>query len=249
MNRWFDDTISRVQAKGKSLRQIDPLFVGILQCAREYCNSALCLLMNNHAMSAAAILRILFELYVKLCWCLQAPDKSDHSDGDSCFRRFRQWDYRRAIEHRTLLQELRKQSGGTEESDIDKTIQRLTCQITEFKSQQLPQMPNIAEMCKALSNDVNEDWARTYPGIYRRFNREIHVDMNLVRQIVQVSGTEIRCLPEPPGYNQKELLSYCVVGGFNVNRAVRNHHGWDWSELHKECGDLVEGVAKIKDIP
>ncbi len=95
-----------------------------------------------------------------------------------------------------------------------------------------------------MSGDVNEDWANAYPRIYRRFSREIHVDMNLIRQLVQVQGTQIVCLPEPPGYNQKELLSYCVVGGLCVNRAVRNYYDWDCTELQKECGDLVSKIEK-----
>jgi hypothetical protein len=248
VNRWFDESISQLQAKNDPLRQLDSLLAGILHCARKYCDGIFSLLSNHHVMPSAALIRVLFEFQVKLFWCLQAPEKRDLPDQDNCYQRFRQWDYTREKADRTLLTELREHSPVEERAEIDKVIQKLTARITQYESQgvkkSIPKMPiMLGELLRGVRGKGEH---RMYAEIYRRFSREVHLDTHLARNVVDVSDRHMRCLPNPLWYNEAELFSYGVAGARDINCAIRVHYGIDCSELQREYEDLVEEIASTK---
>lgn len=241
-NKWFDETFSQMQSRDEPARQLDPLVIGALHCGRKYCNGILVLLMNDHKMPAAALVRILFELYVKLLWCLQAPDKTDASAKDNCYQRLRRWDYTRATEHRKMLRELSpatQSSGDTE--GADEAIRKLDKYIERLKAEQLSKMPSVAELCRDLG-------AELYPKVYRYFSRAVHLDMGLIRDMVHVSGGELQCFSDPPNYYEKsKLLLCCISMGCDVNLVVRRHYGWSCDKMRQEHKALVKQLSKTQE--
>jgi hypothetical protein len=246
MNRWFDDTFALAKDKAKPWRQRDALLVGVFQCGREYCDGILVLLMNDHKIPAAALLRVLHELCVKLLWCLHAPDKGDRPGTDNCYERFRGWDYQRLIAHKKMLKRLSSTCCGSRKLSIDRTLEQLDDDIKRYESEHVRCMPDVARICEELSGMLPGTWMNAYPEIYQFLSRAVHIDMGLVRQMVQVSGKEVLCFPDTLQYDKPELLHCCVSMGCDINLMLRRHYGCDPGQMQQEHDLLVQRIVEIK---
>ncbi len=75
ITKWFNETDALMRSKIdiNKFSPIDGLCVAVLHSARDYCSAVLLLLQNKHPTPAKALLRCLFELSMKLTWCLTLP--------------------------------------------------------------------------------------------------------------------------------------------------------------------------------
>jgi hypothetical protein len=251
-DKWFDDTFSHVQARPQPMRQLDALLLGILHCARKYCNGILVLLlpMHRHGLPAAALVRIFCEVCLKLLWCVQAPDKTDSPDRDSCWQRLRRWDYHRAVERKRMLEKLRDANcaGQGAGADLGKRLGEADRDVQEYKNENLPCMPNVFDLSKELEKQ-QKGWAGVYPEWFQNYSRAVHLDMGLIRQMVQPSGNQILCFADPPEYDCLTLLQCCLSMACDVNHMVRRYYGWDPDDMQHEYESLVQKIAEMeKDV-
>jgi len=244
VNQWFDETFAQVQKNVTQIRELDMLLVGSLNCARKYCNAILIVLGNDHRMPAAALLRILCELHVKMLWCLQARDGMKEEGKDTIHHRFRRWDYQRVISHTKMLKNIGCGSSGDYKKEIDRVLERGDDQIAKYKSQGVRCMPDTAGLFKSLSGELGGD--EVYPKIYQNFSAAVHIDMRLLRDMVQNSGNQIRCFADPPAYETNKLLLYCVSMGCDINGFIREHYGWDCANMRQELGMIDSQLAGTK---
>jgi len=244
INKCFDETFAQIQKISKAPRELDTLLIGVLHCARKYCNAIFVLLGNEHKMPAAALLRILCELYVKMRWCFKVSDKADKpATGNIIFQRFRQWDYARVIENRKILRNISKIRSGDYKQQIDKALKEAEKSVANYKNQGLRCMPNTAKIFKELP----EEWSReVYPWVYQNFSRAVHVDMKLIREMVRHSGGQLQCFSDPPSYKTSELLLYCISMGCDINRLLRRHYGCDYDKMQCEYDTIVHQSGKTK---
>jgi hypothetical protein len=239
VNKWFDKTFSYVKGWKQPRRQSDALIVGALLCGQKYSDGIFALLRSQHRMPAAAILRLLFELDVKLRWCLQAPDKTDAPDKDSCYQRFRRWNYLSLTKNRKMFDKLSGMSSGDEKRDAQKKIQELDTNIASLDTEGLKQLPDVAGICTELSKSVHPDFAKVYARIYQRFSWAVHVDFAIIQDMVHVCSGQVQCFDDPPNYcAEKEIAYDCAAMGCDMNTIVRQHYGWDCNEMLREFGTL-----------
>ena len=240
INKWFDETLSQI----KPIRMLDLSLIGILNCARKYCNGILVLLGNHHKMPAAALLRILCELYVKVLWCFQESDKADEPDKDSIiFQRFQRWDYSRVVEQKKLLKNISSVSFGDYKQTIANILKGCEESIEKYKTQKLHCMPNAAQIFK----DIPQAWGmEAYSKVYQRFSGAVHLDMGLMRETVQHAGEQIQCFSDPPSYKTNELLLYCISIACDINSLLRRHYGWDSDEIQYEYDTIARELDKKK---
>lgn len=244
VNGWFEETFTQMKESGKLIRPLDLLLVGVLHCARKYCNAIIVLLHNHHKMPAAALLRILCELYVNLLWYFRVPDKGGTTADDDCiYRRLRRWDYKRVVEHERMLRNVRTVASGDHTQEVDKALKEIQKQKAEYKNQGLRCMPDTA----GIFRELPKDWAgQVYPKIYQYFGRAVHLDLVLIREMVQHSPGQIQCFSDPPSYGPNELLSYCINMGCDVNRLIRRHYGFDSEQIQIEYESLSNELQSRK---
>jgi len=246
-NRWFDETLSHMPKLSGSSWEVNTLIAGCFLCGRKYCKGIFSLLKNDHKLPAAALLRILCELDVKLLWCLQAPDKTDAVGSDSCYQRFRRWDYLSLRENRTMFEEFRDLSSGSERLAADKKLQDLGKDIDSLKKEGLEPIPKVWCICKELSTIVSPDFAKVYPMIYRRFSWAVHLDLAVIKDLVDDSGARVQFRDDADRYcKEGVLLSYCTAMGCDINLMVRKHYGWDCDEMLHEFRSFVQQWAESK---
>ena len=79
-NKWFEETVSKVNDKVNSDTPADNLLSGIVPVAYNYCNAVFVLANTNHKLPAMALLRILGELALRVIWCMYKdnPRKESH---------------------------------------------------------------------------------------------------------------------------------------------------------------------------
>lgn len=220
--------------------EVNALIAGCFLCGRKYCKGIFSLLKNNHKLPAAALLRILCELDVKLLWCLQAPDRTDVAGRDSCYQRFRKWDHGSLCKNRTMFEEFRNLSSGSERLAAEKKLQDLNEDIDSLKEEGLECIPSVWSICKKLSESVSPDFAKVYPMIYRRFSWAVHIDLAVVKDLVDDSGGQVRFRDDADRYCEEGLLvRYCTAMGCDINLMVRKHHGWDYDGMLHEFQDFA----------
>jgi len=248
VDKWFDETLSHVQARSERMRQLDTLLLGILHCAREYCNGILVLLLpeDRHRLPATALVRVFCEVCLKLLWCLQAPDKTDSPDKDSCWQRLRRWDYQRARERKRMLEKLRDANCAALGGNLDEELEQAEQDVQEYKNKSLRCMPDVAGICKQLAK-WQQGWAAVYPECFQNFSRAVHLDMGLIRQMVQPSGNETRSFADPPMYDSATLLHYCLAMACDINLMVRRHYNGDCEEMQQEYNTLKEQLSKTQE--
>lgn len=242
VNKWFEETLTQIKANVRQIRQLDCLLIGVLHCARKYCNGIMLLLNNEHKMPAAALLRILCELYANLLWCFKVSDREGKAaDDNAIYKRFRRWDYKGVIEHEKMLGNVSKVASGDYKQEIDKALNELEKGKAEFKNQCIRCMPDTA----GIFRELRKDWvAEVYPRIYQYYSGAIHWDMKLIREMVQYHdhGGKIRCFSDPPSYKTSELLLYCISIGCDINRLLRRHYGFDSEQMQTEYESLSNGL-------
>ncbi len=232
-NRWFSETLSLIREKSKPPSTLDTVIAGCLLCGQKYCNGLLALLKNGHKLPAAAILRILFELGVKLRWCLQTKNK------DECWQRFRRWNYASVDKNCKMFEKMGSLGAADEELARQKKVQELQLKTAELEREGLKRMPDVAGICRDLENKVHPDFATVYPRIYERFSWAVHSDFAVIKDMVHVSGRQIQSFDDPPCYcDEKEIEFGRAAIGCDMNLAVRDHYGWDSSRVLQEFKTL-----------
>ncbi len=244
INKWFEETLTQIKTNVRQVLKLDQLLIGVLHCARKYCNGIMLLLDNDHKMPAAALIRILCDLYVKMLWCFMASDKVDNPvDDDVISQRFRRWDYKGVIEHEKMLGKVSEVASGDYKQEVDKALKELEKSKAEYKNQGIRCMPDTA----GIFRELRKDWAaEVYPRIYQYFSRAVHLDMKLIREMVQYRGGKILCFSDPPSYKTGELLLYCISIGCDVNGLLRKHYGFDSEQMQTEYESLSNELQSRK---
>jgi hypothetical protein len=147
-----------------------------------------------------------------------------------------------------MLENLRDANCGGQGADTDlaKAIAEAEQDVQEYKNESLDRLPkNMA----ALSVDLEKEqkgWACVYAEWYRYFSRAVHLDMSLVRQMVQPSGSQILCFADPPEYDSLTLLNCCLAMACDINHMVRRHYGWDPDDMQHEYESLAKEIVEME---
>jgi len=246
-NRWFDETLSHLPKLSGTSWEVNSLIAGSFRCGRKYCKGIFSLLKDDHKLPAAALLRILGELDMKLFWCLRAPDKTDALGGDGCYQRFRRWEWSSLREHRAMFEEFRDLSSGSVRLATDEKLQDLGEDIDSLKKEGLEPIPNMSCICRELSTSVSPDFVKFYPMIYRRFSWAVHVDLAVIKDFFDDSGGQVQFRDDAEHYCKGDvLLHYCTAMGCDINLMVRKHYGWDCDEMLHEFRDFLQQWAGSK---
>lgn len=251
LDKWFDKTFGMYQEKVHPPRRVDLLMMGVLRYSRHCSITTFSLLRQEAKLSSMVLLRVYLELYIKLNWCLINDPTSQKDHKDEAYARFRRWDFKRLIEQRKLFKkELEVIEGSStpeafkdRRSEICKAIKKADRFIAENRTKKLKCTPDIWQMLKEISEEKTqhspEDILRVYPGLYQRFNKSVHPDMDFIRKMVTNTGKAYICDCDV-NEDIQELKLYLLSMSCDINRMIRDFYGWDSAEMQKEYNLMVK---------
>lgn len=128
-NKWFEETVSKVNDKVNSDTPADNLLSGIVPVAHNYCNAVFLLANANHKLPAMALLRILGELALRTIWCMYKdnPRKESHDV------RILRWLKTTNDEEIKLLKKVLPSANPEDAADIRRTIVYLEGEIARIR--------------------------------------------------------------------------------------------------------------------
>ena len=256
LDKWFDETFAMYQEKVHPPKRVDLLIMGVLRYSRHCSITTFSLLRQGAKLSSMVLLRAYLELYIKLCWCLKNNPTSQKDRKDEAYVRFSRWDFKRLIEQRKLFKkelEVIEASSKPEalkdrRSEICKAIKKADHFIAENKTRGLKCIPDIWQMLKDISEEKTrhspEDILRVYTGLYQRFSKAVHPDMDFIQKMVTISDKAYICNCDVKEDIQ-ELKLYMFSMSCDINRKIRDFYGWDSAEVQKEY-DLIMAKTRGK---
>jgi hypothetical protein len=231
INAWFDGTDVQIRDKINSSSPVDGLCDAVLHSARDYCFAVLLLLQKGHSMPAMALLRCLYELSMKLFWCLRVPDKTDNKEADKIIEhKSRRWEKDTLCRIVRYLKELKKTADAPNGDYIEQEISRLESE-TLFSDSTVECLPQFANLVGELPDLIRNE---LHPMLYLQFNNAVHLDVkSLVSNYKSKHGG--KSVPD-----SNVLIKYCLTLALYVNWAVRKHYDVDISVIMKEYHTVME---------
>ena len=251
LDKWFDKTFAMYQEKVHPPRRVDLLMMGVLRYSRHCSITTFSLLRQEAKLSSMVLLRVYLELYIKLLWCLKNDPTSQKDHKDEAYARFRRWDFKRSFEQRRLFKkelEIIDRSSKPEDfkdrrTEISKAIKKADSKIEENRTKGLKCIPDIWQMLIEISKEKTphppEDILRAYPGLYQRFTKAVHPDMDFIQKMVTCTGKAYICNCDV-NEDIQELKLYLLSMSCDINRKIRDFYGWDSAEVQKEYDLIVK---------
>ena len=216
---WINDTTSLFEKEVKSERAIDHLCITSLAVSLTYCMAITSLLKIGIRMPTKALLRVLFELGVKITWCMVLPHDEQEPDDKIISERIKRWAKSSLNQKVKILKsmldclpkELRAEAQNRL-SDYNKQMSTLDCR----------EMPNLCQMV----SDLPEVWSKQlYPQCYLQFNDAVHLDLHsLGRQ--EREETHQYAVVCDDNDSTELLMQYCMSLEHIILWIVRHHYGW-----------------------
>ena len=222
--KWYQETLEIVQKKPRPSSQI---IMGELLVARKHALAVLTLIKAKHLLSAQVILRVLFELYIKLHWVMCGLESRTEENDKEIHLKLQQLDKRRVWDDRKLVRDLDKNRFPKK----DETLEQLNGQIAEYEKRKINKSPDIASICKKLDelgvyktlND-KETWVgMIYAELYRHYSRAVHSDLGLVRKFVQQEGNKILWYEDIKD-DPEQLIEYTLTLTADINKLFQNYY-------------------------
>lgn len=211
----------------QNLRPSSLIIMGEILVARKHTLGALTLIKENHLLSAHVILRVLFELYLKLHWVMCGLESRTEENDKEIHLRLQQLDKRRVWDDIKLVRDL-DENRCPKKNEI---LAQLQGQIAEYEKRKINKSPDIASICKELDelgvyktlND-KETWVgMIYAEHYRHYSRAVHSDLGLVRKFVQEDGNKIHWC-EDIDDDPEQLIEYTLTVAADINKLFQNYY-------------------------
>jgi len=234
--KWGSDTVSLFERNVKTDKPVDRLCITALSVSSTYCNAIMTLLANGLRMPTKALLRVLFELSVKLLWCLREPVE-DESIGTSTEEAK---SAREIIEQKVLrwekgsiAQDIRLTDGflalapAKDQPRIQEQIAHLRKRDQSLTCKPVPAFSDIVR-------ELPDVWGRDfYVRCYQQFNNAVHLDIgSLCRRVKKKNhGLAVECDSDE---SIERLAQHWVAIQHIILWTVRKHYEWDTDQMDEE---------------
>jgi len=168
----FDKTRALIKTENRE----NAMCIVVLNGAECYCNAILILLSKNYVFPAKALMRCLWELTVKLMWCLQCPDDTDEEqDRKMVDEKIHRWEKSTLTQNIKVLEEWKQ---------VDPHNNKIDEQIKELEKKKdkinVKEMPNYPQLLNRLPHDFR---CKISLEIYKDYNKAVHLDANSLVKI------------------------------------------------------------------
>jgi hypothetical protein len=231
-NRWFEETVSKVNDRVKNDTPVDNLLSGIVPLAHNYCNAVFVLANAKRKLPSMALLRILAELALKTIWCMY----QDNPRGESHDVRILRWLKETNKEEIKLLKKVLPSADTEDAAGIQRTIDYLQSEIDKNPHRFMGSFYNsLDELPTPYKKDI-------YPILYGAFNKAIHPNLKLLGDLVRQEGNRRTFLPDLE-VDVQALKIYSMTAAFNILSIVRLHYDWDYKGMKSEYLAIKKELA------
>ncbi len=232
-NKWFEETVSKINDTNKSNKPIDDLLSGIVPVAHKYCNAVFVLAEANHKLPAMALLRILGELALRTIWCMY----SDNPRKESHDVRILRWLKTTYDEEMKLLKKFLPSATSEDAATIQRTIDYLQGEIDNNPHTFVgPFYNSLDELPTLYKQDL-------YPILIGAFHRAVHPNLKLLADLIRQEGNKRTFLPDLEEVNTQSLKIYSMTAAFNILSIVRLHYDWDYKGMKSEYLAIKKDLA------
>ena len=241
LSKWFKETDSLLRDEISDLGPVDGLCESVLHSTHDYCEAILSLLADGHVMPGKALLRCLWEVYVKLSWCLHIPDDVDldFSEDKLVARKIRRWEKDTLYRNVKILEGFRGTMPVGDKSWLEENIDKLK-QEPLFSDHAVKNLPPLTELIHQLPEEYGKEG---HPFLYLQFNSAVHLDVqSLVDNYPGLMG-------KVKASDLDALRTYCVINAFWVNATIRLNYGQDITRLKNDYDEVVSSLSSRTDSP
>ncbi|MDD5327915.1 MAG: DUF5677 domain-containing protein [Phycisphaerae bacterium] len=233
INQWFDETF--VKLKTSKRNEVDLIVAAILLACRKYSLAVSDLMKNKHIIPAQALLRVLLEIYAVLMWCI-APHREEDDKKQQVHNRFQKWDFLRAKEHKKLLEIL-------DINQYTNDIRKLEEQVATYQKRGIKCLLGKRDIFEELAKEQDKDWIKIYAKYYLYYNRAVHLDMSIVRDLVVYDSNE-KTIFYKNDFEQTDELGTLLSISCDINMLVRQFYGWPYEHLKSEYRIIIKEMKK-----
>lgn len=227
IKKWINNTISLFESEVKTNKSIDHLCVTSLTVSSKYCEAIIRSLAVGCRMPAKALLRVLFELSVKLLWCLMIPEERKLVADNVIEEKIKRWAKSTVTQDIRILRRFK-------ECIADNGVSELENRIKKFedigKSLDCNQMPKFAKLVKELPGSWSKE---LYTQCYLQFNNAVHLDVTSLGGRVKEIGNKL-FVDSDSEEKVQDLAQYCVTFEHTILYLVRTHYNCDTKEMDKQ---------------
>ncbi|PKL48654.1 MAG: hypothetical protein CVV39_03985 [Planctomycetes bacterium HGW-Planctomycetes-1] len=222
INQWFQETMDKINNEIKTNTNTleDILCPSILPLSFKYCNAALTLLNNNFKLPAMALIQILAEITLRLCWCLYG----DNPQKESTDVRAQRWLKQSCKEQQKFLKKLLP-SFNANKKKINEQISYFDKKIAEIPYESAGNLyGSLDELNVNLKNDL-------YPLLYSTFNTAIHPDLLLLSNLIKKDKNKYTFSGDFDDIDSNNIKFYVMTCAFWIVSLVRISYKWDYNDI------------------
>ncbi len=234
INRWGEDTISMFMGSKKAGTPSNRLCITTLSVCSTYCKAIMTLLQNGLRMPTQALIRILFEVSMKVSWCLYGPGADPDKSESAVDKRINGWAKASLDEDRKLRKDYLNIVTEEERKRLAETIAESEEMLKHWECDSMP------ENFYRLTKDLGDTWQKEfYPQMYRRFNSAVHLDFASLCNKAKDQGPNI-AVANDSDEPLEELAQYCVAIMHIIFFVIREYYGWNTAEMHTEFNRTIQ---------
>lgn len=157
----------------------------VLDTAKSYSSAILLLLDNNSVWPAKALLRCLFELTVRLSWCLRCPDEANKELRDEIIdKKISRWEKSAMLQDIRILKDFKRTYPQNAE-EIDDKIKKSAEGIYDLYVKRMPGYKNL------LTEFPDEFEKIMPPQLYSDLHKAVHLDTNILSKIYMSGKSDL----------------------------------------------------------
>jgi len=235
ISKWGDDTVRLFQQNVQTDAPSDQLCITALTVNSVYYKAIMLLLAQGLRMPAKALLRVLFELSVKMVWCFLVPQvNAQNSVEKNVDENIRRWAKSSLAENIKLFKSFVEITAGDTQNEANKRLEEAR---NRFNSLTCEKMPKFYKVVEQIPGDSDLWIKELYTRFYRQFNNAVHLDVSsLCGRISYKDGIPfVDCGSNEP---VDELAKFCATIEHIILFTIRRHYGWDTIAMDKEFNQV-----------
>jgi len=236
ISKWLmTDTHDRMTGRQVPNTSANSVCLSVLPVADTYCRAIMELVDQNYKLPAMALLRVLIELMLKVCWCL---DRTSEEDTES---KIQSWYKNSLKQRRNWLKGMAEGELAAEEwrDAYEKEIEAMDEVIEEIHQKPIPPFGALVKDLPGRCRDI-------YRVVYKQALQGIHPDLLVLMDTVKQDGDELVSIGDIHSVAEKDLQGHCLYMALRLACWVRTYQGWECREMEDEAEVVLRRLGERK---
>jgi len=243
INRWFEETVTQMNAANKPDEPVYNLCSSILPIAHNYFNATLLLLNEDKKLPAMALIRVIAELAFRFQWCV-LPNRQN----EDVNIRIKRWLKESYKQKKRRQEKCLHSANGQQKATIKADIRRLDSEIDKIPYNSAGDLYGSLEslLCEQTGDvEITLSWKdHLYPILYAPFNQAIHPDLVVLSNLIEQSGNQRIFFGDYTSIDIATLKKHLVSCIYNIIVPTRMVYELKYEEIKQEYLKINKKHAK-----